>query len=149
MLSDRLNPVKMIKRRMLACPICGGSADMALLRGHCTSWMDINGKHHTLFMQKNKYKWERYKDLICKSCGCEWDTGWYPADDTMFQVDVRKDRVDFGEAYRELTKGILPQPLSSVDLQELEDRFGEEVRFVVEDMMYCRNRRFAQKNDST
>ena len=44
------------------------------------------------------------------------------------------------------TMRLIAQPTDGIDLQELEDRFGKYVRFVVEDMMSGEGKRWKNEN---
>ena len=90
-----LDPVKIIERKMVTCPICGALND-GTMPWHCFAYRheryaDANGVVHTFFRKKNKYLWYRYMELHCQKCGCKWDTGWYPADRAMFEIPINSD----------------------------------------------------------
>ena len=90
-----LDPIKIIERKMMTCPICGTLND-GITSYHCFAYRheryaDTNGVVHTFFRKKNKYLWCRYMVLACQNCGCKWDTGWYPADQAMFEIPINID----------------------------------------------------------
>ena len=126
-----MNPVEIIHKKMFTCPICGGEADNNRYNIRCTYEYDSRGKHRYFFTDKN-YRWERYPDLVCKKCGCKWDTGWFPADNDMFKVTINSDK----KFFKNLANKFKIALLSDEDfLKELENRFGKEVRSVVENMI--------------
>ncbi len=153
-LPDDLDPIILIRDKMLTCPICGTKIDWekCYLRKD-TCWMDSRGKEHTILESLNKYGWVRYKDLSCSKCGCKWDTGWFPGDRKMFQVEINDDKNTINKSIKQMIKklglNIQMSSLTNGDLQELEDRFGSYVRFVVEDMLSGKEARFKETTYTT
>ena len=94
-LPDDFDPITIIKRKMRTCPICGQYCDDPQdrwTRYHIYSkYLDIFGKYHKFRKSLNKYRWDRIENLKCQNCGCEWDTGWYPADHSMFEIAINED----------------------------------------------------------
>lgn len=103
-LPDAIDPVVLIEKKMLTCPLCG-SNDIKYCSYDC-EYFDANGKHHKFLLYLNKYKWNRYPELTCKECGCKWDTGWYPADHKMFEVEVNCDKNVMINSLDIMTKGL-------------------------------------------
>ena len=85
-LPDDFNPVKIIQDKLTTCPFCGNKCNNSQY-GFDTSWRDAHGKHHEWRLGLNKYKW-KILYLECPKCGCEWNTGWYPFDDKMFEIPL-------------------------------------------------------------
>ena len=144
-LPNDIDPVKLINQKMLTCPMCGCQKIMKYRSED--KYCDVSGEVHKLLRYLNKYRWVRYSEVICQNCGCKWDTGWYPQDHKMFQIPVDKDKDDINQSVEKILKNLgitigLPI-LSDIDLQELEDRFGKNVRIVVEDMLSGENKRWA------
>lgn len=92
-LPDDFDPVVIIEERMEKCPICGGCYNSRFFHDEMREMMDSKGRHHKILKWLNKYLWERKVGLKCENCGCQWDTGWYPADHSMFEVKVTSDEI--------------------------------------------------------
>ena len=144
-LPDDIDPVTLIKQKLWQCPICGGKPK-DLYYNHDYERMDATGNIHKFIGRLNKYIWHQYYGLVCEKCGCEWDTGWYPADHKMFEITVDGDKDTVRDAVNNMLKnlGIAPSMvlLSEEDLIEIQDRFGDYVRFVIEDMMSGEEKRW-------
>ena len=88
-----IDPVRLIEEKVLTCPLCGQVAKANPLRiSFSISNRDKHGKEHYFLDFLNKYNWKRYSSIHCNNCGCTWDTGWYPADYEMFEVDLNADK---------------------------------------------------------
>ena len=90
-LPDEIDPVVLIKEKKMVCPWCHHYCK----DGHYFSWKrekrDIHGKYHKILKFKNKYLWERYPIIECSQCGCKYDTGWYPIDHEMFEINIEDE----------------------------------------------------------
>lgn len=98
-----IDPVRLIEEKVLTCPLCGQIKVNPRRFSFQTSYRDKHGKEHTLLDFLDKYKWKRYPKIHCNNCGCTWDTGWYPADYEMFEVNLDTDKE---QIKRELIKKI-------------------------------------------
>lgn len=145
-LPDEFDPVVLIKGKVFSCPICGDGYDNDKWYQYDREDRDVKGVHHKLRTYLNKYEWRQYYDLQCKKCGCHWNTGWYPVDHKMFQVTVDGDKSTLSDSVNKMLTDmglhLRLGVLSDEDLQELEDRFGKDVRFVVEDMISGKGKRW-------
>lgn len=136
-LPGQFDPIALIKQKVFTCPICGSKAREKFY-SYDYKWMDENGIHHKYRTKLNKYVWYQHHDLICEKCGCKWDTGWYPADYKMFEIQLDSDNSiedSLSNMIKNLGLDLKLKTLSEEDLQEIKDRFGDYVRFVIEDMM--------------
>ena len=145
-LPDEFDPVELIWNKVHTCPICGGKYTKDAWYHHDYDSRDAKGVHHKFRTYLNKYTWNQYYDLRCKECGCHWDTGWYPVDHKMFQITVDGDKDTLSTSVNKMLIDMGLQlrlgVLSEEDLQELEDRYGKDVRFVVEDMISGKGKRW-------
>lgn len=107
-LPDIIDPVVLIKEKMLTCPLCGGKRDIDKYMStyYNSELRDANGKRHKWFTSLNKYMWHRYPELTCKQCGCKWDTGWYPADHKMFEIEIRDDEDALADSVNKMIEGL-------------------------------------------
>ena len=105
-LPDKIDPVVLIEKKMLTCPLCGGKPKEIKWYQRLETRRDANGKQHLWLMFLNKYEWHRYSELICKQCGCKWDTGWYPADHKMFEIEVRDDKDALADSVNKMIEGL-------------------------------------------
>ena len=101
-LPNEIDPIVLIKKKKLTCPYCG-TDNIHDWYGIQEQKMDKKGKHHKLFIFKNKYVWNRYPDITCHECGCEYDTGWFPVDHKMFEVEIN-DEQDWDKVFEEFAK---------------------------------------------
>ena len=147
-LPDNLDPVTLIKEKLWKCPLCGGKPKDIYYRQDYEC-MDAIGKVHRFIRSLNKYMWYQDYGLKCERCSCEWNTGWYPADHKMFEIAVDGDENTIRDAVNNMLRklGIVPSMalLSEEDLIEIQDRFGDYVRFVIEDMMSGENKRWVNE----
>lgn len=102
-LPGEIDPVILIERKMKICPYCGQICDKkpsnwdeerVFLKPYLKydyKKADQKGKNHKILTFKNKYKWKRYVELKCPSCGCRWNTDWFPADHKMFEIYINKE----------------------------------------------------------
>lgn len=92
-LPKEINPVILIEDKMMTCPICGTVINKynRIRYSYEREWMGADGIHHIFRKKLNEFVWKRYKDLKCEKCGCNWDTGWFPADNGMFEIPVKTD----------------------------------------------------------
>lgn len=145
-LPDELDPVELIFNKVHTCPICGGKYDKDTWSSSSYEYRDAKGIYHRFRTHLNKYEWKQRYDLQCKKCGCHWDTGWYPVDHKMFQITVDGDKDTLSASVNKMLTDMGLQlrlgVLSEEDLQELEDRYGKDVRFVVEDMISGKGKRW-------
>lgn len=107
-LPDNIDPIALIKEKIFTCPMCGERGEA--LSSIDKTLRDNHGKVHDGFLdwtfnlqKKDKYWWARYSEVRCKSCGCRWDTGWYPVDHEMFEVDLTGEKEQIKQ---ELTRKI-------------------------------------------
>ena len=145
-LPDSIDPVVLIKEKVLTCPICGNRARNGIWYDEITMEADEFGKHHKFLRSNNKYIWKEKLDVKCEKCGCKWNTGLFPADHKMFEISIDGENNTILAAINTMTKNLgldyRISTLSQEDLIELEDRFGEYVRFVVEDMLSGEGKRW-------
>lgn len=106
-LPDEIDPVVLIEEKMKICPYCGEICDkkpsnwddkrIFIVPYFNTIYKkaDEKGKSHKILKFKNKYQWKRYPSLRCPSCGCKWDTGWFPMDHKMFEIALENKEEDF------------------------------------------------------
>lgn len=99
-LPDEIDPVVLIEEKMKICPYCGQICDkkpsnwdekrVFIIPYFDTIYKkaDEKGKSHKILKFKNKYQWKKYLSLRCPSCGCKWDTGWFPMDHKMFEITL-------------------------------------------------------------
>ena len=108
-LPDEIDPVVLIEKKLKKCPLCGQACDEKPSNWdderiflspyfHFTyKKADEKGKTHKILTFKNKYDWKRYNELKCPSCGCHWDTGWFPVDHKMFQIQIKDNKKSIKE----------------------------------------------------
>ncbi len=152
-LPDSFDPVALIKKKACSCPLCGGEPiDIDCAYGWYR-YCDRKGINHEIRESLNKYRWECYEGLTCSKCGCEWSTGLHPADYKLFEIEVDKDsaaiRTAVNEMLDKLKLNVKLRTLTDIDLQEIQDRFGDYVRFVVEDMLDGEDKRFLDNAETT
>ena len=102
-LPNEIDPVILIERKMKICPYCGQICDKrpsnwdkekVFIVPYFDSFYkkaDKKGKNHKILTFKNKYRWKKYTELKCPSCGCKWDTDWFPIDHKMFEIYINKE----------------------------------------------------------
>ena len=111
-LPDEIDPIILIQKKLKKCPLCGQSCDkkpsdwdenkVFIPPYHYFIYRkaDKKGKNHKILTFKNKYEWKRYYSLKCPSCGCQWDTGWFPADHKMFEITLENKKIIGMEDYK-------------------------------------------------
>lgn len=77
-----------------------------------------------------------------KSC---WECPLF--DDKSMQCPILHYEIRTDQAISASCCPLLEAPTIEIDLQELEDRFGKYVRFVVEDMMSGEGKRWKNENN--
>lgn len=89
-LPDPIDPIVLIEKKVQQCPFCKEKTKLLYYNMSIRhTYADIYGIHHNILTYKNRFMWKKCK-LQC-SCGCQWDTGWYPIDHKMFEITLNSE----------------------------------------------------------